>query len=560
MAATVSSIPKKTILALIIAYCIDYIFFTVVSILTFPQDTLLSIYFWEWVFDNSLNQLINTLPAVHVTAIVVLFSFFFRLSGASFLLIRNLIIVFLLSTLLYTVLAEIVQPGFYRREEKRAALTELARDFEQTAQQRYKNDDFREAKRFLDYYLQIDSTSAEMNELKASVEEQLQDEIRQQQEQKSGQPVVNREYTPEEMVTLARNYYESEDFYSAHYYATLAYQINNALEEAQQVAESAWEKIQERGNNKRTREETLLYNRKQSGYTELLHGDPVKAYYIFKSLARDYPRDPDVQKYLSESRKKLQNVAFFRKEIEEAIPTAGHAHIGFINTTDASVREFVYIDRYTVTRSGTYFFETEVLGLKKDGSKAYHYRAPYGSLLEGKISFLCLEENQEVYYKPSSLLAEKSTGAPTQLALSPSVSHLSLFQVEENFAELGLPQLWGLDEVFEQHGFPSLPVRTEFLFRLVVIFSFFVLSLFALAIGVSLKTTERKTPVLAFLFVPLFPFAIHRIITFYFYLNRNLVHFLLLGTPLLTTLIVLLLIQVVLITIALAITVKKTLY
>lgn len=111
------------------------------------------------------------------------------------------------------------------------------------------------------------------------------------------------------------------DWLSAHYYATVASRIANSHgedhTEADQLASLAWKKLAEVSNtgDKATQH---LFEQKMSGYNALMHGDVLKAYYIFAELKISRRlSDPDIERYFSLAEQQLRTQFFFTDEYSD---------------------------------------------------------------------------------------------------------------------------------------------------------------------------------------------------------------------------------------------------
>lgn len=88
------------------------------------------------------------------------------------------------------------------------------------------------------------------------------------------------------------------------------------VQEATEVANLAWEKLQIADSSLGAQAE-LLYRTKKAGYSAILTGNFERAYYIFWTLQNESGRDPDVNRYLDMAKKALQNQVFFTDEAQD---------------------------------------------------------------------------------------------------------------------------------------------------------------------------------------------------------------------------------------------------
>lgn len=127
-------------------------------------------------------------------------------------------------------------------------------------------------------------------------------------------------YTTYSLLQTARDCFQSEDWFGAHYYAQTALagcaprDIN--VFELKQIAAAAWKQISQ-ARREGTTDEQQIFARKLAGYNALMEQDNLKAYYIFRNLSLSSKKtaaDPDVVRYLSLAENRLQNQYFFIDE------------------------------------------------------------------------------------------------------------------------------------------------------------------------------------------------------------------------------------------------------
>ncbi len=126
--------------------------------------------------------------------------------------------------------------------------------------------------------------------------------------------------TSREVLSLlqkARVSFEEKDFFDAHYYAHVALELggknNPNSQELQMISLEAWN-ILDTWSGFETDEDMMIFDLKRQGYTSLIEGDALSAYYIYLDLDKKIPYDPDVMRYFEVSRKALLNEYFFIDE------------------------------------------------------------------------------------------------------------------------------------------------------------------------------------------------------------------------------------------------------
>ncbi|ULQ60891.1 hypothetical protein K7I13_06410 [Brucepastera parasyntrophica] len=113
---------------------------------------------------------------------------------------------------------------------------------------------------------------------------------------------------------------EDYDFFNAHYFAMLAWQLakpsDPIRDTALRIAANAWNQITLGTDMLTSRQDEELFAEKKRGYDALQAGDYLKAYYLFNDLDEKYNRtgdlkfDPDIVRFLDIAKRGLQETFF----------------------------------------------------------------------------------------------------------------------------------------------------------------------------------------------------------------------------------------------------------
>lgn len=127
-------------------------------------------------------------------------------------------------------------------------------------------------------------------------------------------------YSVKELIARARAAYEAEEWFNAHYWATLAQEACNGvdtnLDVAHDIADKAWN-ILRSPSRYQSSELNLIHAKKQKGYIALNSGDYLQAYYIFLDLQKTVLRsDPDVERFFALAKEGMENQYFFIDETQ----------------------------------------------------------------------------------------------------------------------------------------------------------------------------------------------------------------------------------------------------
>ena len=127
-------------------------------------------------------------------------------------------------------------------------------------------------------------------------------------------------YSVKELIARARAAYEAEEWFDAHYWATLAQEackgVDTNLDVAHDIADKAWN-ILRSPSRYESSEMNLIYAKKQKGYIALNAGDYLQAYYIFLELQKTViGTDPDVERFFALAKEGMENQYFFIDETQ----------------------------------------------------------------------------------------------------------------------------------------------------------------------------------------------------------------------------------------------------
>lgn len=322
----------KLISSFVIFYIVAFLLFYVYQ-LVFPGGDifLLGDFTQSYDFYVSLQRFINFIPTVQVSAIAIVFSWFF--SGISkpargetkdsfFHVLRTVLVVSILLTCVTMCIQEIFLPRF---QWKTDAMTRLSRDYlnyKNEAKTALEKKDLVTADRAAKDALLISDTDSEFVEFTDRIQRQLMAERSKVREVKTveitetarGKAVVS----AEELLVKAKKLFSDEKYFETHYYATTALNgiapNSETRKECQTIIDDSW-KMLNRVNFSLADNSAEIFAEKRRGFVALEERDFVGAYYIFKKLQETLPLDPDVNRMLQRSEEGLRRNYFFTDEI-----------------------------------------------------------------------------------------------------------------------------------------------------------------------------------------------------------------------------------------------------
>lgn len=530
-----NSVAKKLIVTVSVLYLFAMGCFVLFSVITFPVGEVLSSFMTSWVGNHALILFLEILVPVQCTAMILAYSLFIEpddVSDAPANHLGKLVLALLILTVLYSVAEEGLLPMLYRNEEDFQYRSDLGSEFLAEAEAALDEQDYRKAREMLDLYLSVDPANQSVRDTLNTVEGELlvrQRDVDEQEER------VQEELRREDALSLIRRaeaYLEEADYYSAHYYATLARKLDPNRKEAQRIAAKAWQEISDMQPSQEAMEEAAFHARKRNGYTALMQGDAIRAYYIYRELFEDHPLDPDVQRYFARSREAVRQISFFHDEAEQILVLPGRRNITFVNTLGQESVELVFFEKLVTVAEGSFVRNIEALAIDADGQVLYHFTAPYGKFVGDHVNMRCIDRTDEAAaYLPTYHTGSRPEELRYLIAVRPSVSDIEDYAIgQQQTHQASIARLWRMARIMGSYGMRPEPIQGALLFRAVRPFTFMILSIFAVGVGWRLRSRYgRRPPIPTLLLVPLLPFVLHLVTVAYGYWNQVLFGFLLLS-------------------------------
>lgn len=533
---------------LLVFYLLAFAILFFYSIFSFPN--FLAVFQWPYVWSNSFILFMRYCIPVTVAAVAIAYSLLpttdtvrMRSGQQPFSrLVSSHLTTFIVLTIIYTVFVLGLYPLAQRNMGRFDSLTRQARSFRDKAEAAMGEDDRESALLNYQRYLAIDKNNRKVMELVSDLQMEMiaegSEPVQEVQRDLESMRVKDlaEGQDPYQLYKIAEGFYEREDYFSAHYYASLAYQIDPTRADARRLAARAREMIASKELSKLEAEERQLYERKREGYEYFINKEYFKAYHVFRELRDIYPKDADVNSYLQKSAERLSEETFFLNEAQEIDTLPGSTELLFVNRKEGDEREIVYIGKIVGIDAGVFCKDIEVLRFNAQGL-LYHYHAEYGRLRDSNINLHGIDRNtpdrESVPRYLSGANRLRREQLPYTLILSPALDqlpNLKAGKVSSATAEsLGFFSLWQVRRQIESYGYLESFVSLEILRRLILPFSFLVLCLLSVAIGwrYQARFTARPHWILIVL-MPLFPFVAILISELYLYAQRIILAFVLL--------------------------------
>ncbi len=553
---------------LFLFYLLAFGVFFFYSIFTFPG--YLPTFQWPFVWTSSFLLFMRYCIPVTVAAVAVAYSLLptaetvrMRAGRQPFArLVSSHLTSFIALTVVYTALVLGLHPLAVRNMERFDSLTLEARVFKEKAEAALAEEDRDTALANYQRYLAIDNDNRRIMKLVSDLQmEMIADrsepprEVRQDLEPMRIKDLAEGRESYE-LLEMAQSYYEREDYFSAHYYANLAYQIDPNSRDARRLAAKAREMIASKDLSKLDVEEMRLYERKREGYEYFINGEYLKAYHVFRELQDIYPQDADVISYLNKSEERLSRETFFLDEAEQIDTLPGATELLFVNYREEDEREIVFIGKLAGIDAGIFCKDIEVLRFSAQGL-LYHYYAPYGKLRDGTLNLHGVDRiagDREAI--PREAVPRYLSGAtrlrrerlPYMLSVEPTLEQLPTLKggkaASASAESLGFFALWQARRQIASYGYPESSISAEILRRLLLPFSFLVLCLLSVAVGWRFQARFfARLHWILFVFMPLFPIVAISLTGLYLHAQKILLAFVLLRLGFSISLIVFLVLQ-----------------
>lgn len=273
----------------------------------------------------------KVLPAVFITGILIGYSWAFGREKANPInrfseiiggYLKNVLITSLICTSLCFIASEVGNPLI---TYSRTNMKENSKNIEEYIGLAKKNlaiGDYATALFYANYVLDISPNSQEAIELSRFIEESQflrKKEISSRSIPENVSIVTSKTdtMTIPELMQNAITCYSNQDYFNAHYYASLVLEISKSTDgnitSARQLATDAWNKLSQIDgfDNDLSGQ---VFQRKKEGYIALTSGDYSKAYYIFYDLLEKYPLDYDIKNFYEISKELLSTRYFFTYE------------------------------------------------------------------------------------------------------------------------------------------------------------------------------------------------------------------------------------------------------
>ena len=324
-----------------------------------------------------------------------------------------------------------------------------------------------------------------------------------------------------ELIRRAQRALDAGNFYTAHYYASLAADYGeNPREDALRLRSQALNAIEDGIRQREELEERSLFRDKLTAYQLMQRGDTddralVEAYYRFQELQEIAPNDPDVTRYARMVEERLKEISFFVDEAVDALVFPARRNVVFRNDRSTEFSELISAGRIIDAPGGTFLYDVEVL---RRGDQNVHFRVPYGKRIGTMLVLRAMVRSgdtdsdrvDEYVVAPRYLQGEADRDQLGEvIPLQPEADQLLLVAGGlETLDALSIPGLLRAPAAYDAAGHVVAPVHAELIYRIIRIVGFFVVAFYSISIGWRHRSGYiGRPPILVLLLIPLLPWA-----------------------------------------------------
>lgn len=361
---------------------------------------------------DGLLLFFNAVPAVLFTGITIGCAISFgknpegsemRFSQAMLRRYKSIIILALVCSLLLTAVTELFVPIVSTRQNQLAQMPTMINDYISIGNDLYDQKQYQLARRYGQRALTLDPNSPEAEELMQQIDIALSTTTptaiaATSVKSRAGVMTAAGSSTVYELRQKAENAMAQGDWFSAHYFAQTAIDISNERDMNRhallEILSDSWN-ILSAPHGTPVTEEEKIFAKKVEGYSALMNGDNVHAYYVFHSLAQQSHAlaiDPDIVRYSEIAEERLLNECFFIDEqsLIRNFESATDVYFSIQPEGDNENTKIVYIKGITnIPDSGSavqYLRSLAIFDIDKNGNYISGLYVPYAKLLEADVS------------------------------------------------------------------------------------------------------------------------------------------------------------------------------
>lgn len=465
---------KKVILSIAVYIFIAFLISFILGVCLLPVADVAASSVVPYKIQNGLKTIFNFCPSICLTAFLLGCSVGFdesnagshkRFSSSVVKLFQKVMIIAIILTFIITMCRLVFLPLSNFRQSRLETTPQLLEEYLELSQHHIDTASPTLAAQYAKRALALDpqnetarklSRKAELftKEIEAEKARQRQQEIADLNEARKTNrdySVIESQLSVYELLQKSYDAYDKKDWFLSHYYATQALRLSDTKDPnydmARFQATEAWNRLsisQEEGDT----EGYAFFRTKMAGYSALLAGDYLKAYYIFHGLYSEdilKSRDPDVIRYLALSHDNLLNTYFFIDETYDLSRFESATNVYFSVQHKDSSYDIITIRGVTEVE-GTgglvrYLRNVRIVQFDKNGTFVKSIETPYAKMLAVET------ETISDYEKEILQIPEDCKIIPYLLLCSvdrdrEDIRNIPVYSFKENYSEEELNQIF----------------------------------------------------------------------------------------------------------------------
>ncbi|MDR2842663.1 MAG: hypothetical protein LBV52_05625 [Spirochaetaceae bacterium] len=305
-----------------------------------------------------------------------------------------------------------------------------------------------------------------------------------------------------EALNFAQKAYDEGKYYDAHWLANLAKRLakDGQIEQtqAERLSSVAWNAISHLEPAQEELDRFSIYQQKRNGYEAMNSEDWTRAYYIFMSLSKEAPDDPDIQKFLLMSAEGINRSAFFFDEMESHTGEQLVNAVFSIPTAENRGRIVLRFAALTSTADFCYGKGLELAAFDELHKPLFRVEAQYVKILPVSLGS---SAKTEIYLRAIDRYDESKHWDPVwsenknpdyQILLDIPFDDFLLASVAGgNYSDFYLKDLWNSANSLDRFGYVPQVFQGEILRSVMEPMLFLPLTMFTIIIGWTLRTRKR---------------------------------------------------------------------
>ncbi len=514
---------RKFLPYLIFTFLLGLIVCMAVSFFIPLQEDVLSPFIFSWRLRQGLLLFILYTPIMFISAIILGYTIIFGKLGPLRIpshapemlkFVRSFFIILISVAICYFLMSELLRPILIEKQKINLQKSTTYKEYNKLAEEAYNRKDFKQALNHIQRAIIVWPESEKALKLKEDIkiacancseEENIELIIK-----KTGNDVFESEYTAEQALKTAEKSMMILDFYTAHYYAKMAAKAfnntNPLKEEAEILANKAWQEIQKGRSKYLEKREIAHFQKKKIAYETMQAGNFIEAYYLFLEINKELrqsnndKKDPEIERFLKLSKVNLLHNVFFIDELKNIPNFEVDKNIEFL----IDQKENIYMKIYGISRvteknkKVIYLMNTDIT--KKIGkNRIWSVRIPYAKLKKVNENELLLQiqavdrQKRNKDLRPVILRGKPPIINEYNIKLDFGFNDFDLIE-EASFGSenMKLPSLYYFIWKAEDYGFRRSNFKRELIFRISAPLLLMIMALYATILSWKFRLTPGK--------------------------------------------------------------------